>query len=202
MLLLIMISLLCVVVMWRAFEVPEDRWQVKSETAMVPEQKTATPLQIQLLPWRSYFVVDKNRPVRGVAMGYFLQQNDIQGVSMALMHASNDRKSGVSLSLVELSGTSSGLAMYLAGGPVKNNGLTVGLWNMAECNNGVQLGLLNQIQENIIADYSMKAEKPRDGFGVQAGVVNYSEGRGVQFGLWNTNPNGWVKHFPLINICL
>ena len=48
--------------------------------------------------------------------------------------------------------------------------------------------------------YEMKPEKNDSNFGVQAGLVNYSEGKGIQFGLWNTNPNGFLKHFPLINI--
>lgn len=200
--LLAVFSFLCGFYVWFDFQVPFDQWHsgVVAEPVAAPKAQ-ATLLQLQWLPWRSDFLVDKNRPVRGVAIGYFLQQNDIDGVSLALMHSGNARKRGVSLSLVDLTGESHGLAMFIAGGAVNNKGCSVGLWNMAECNQGVQLGIVNHAQENLLMDYDMKPKKESDEFGVQAGVVNYSEGKGIQFGLWNTNPNSFIKHFPLINIC-
>ncbi len=198
---MLLISVASAVSVWQGYGVLHDRWEVrKVEPPKKEQNKGFVPLQIQLLPWQSFFIADKNKPVRGLAMGYLVQQNDIDGVSMALMHSSNARKRGISLSLVELSGESSGLALFLAGGSVGNNGFSIGLWNMAECNRGVQIGIINQEQDDLIADYSLKPKVDK-GFGVQAGLINYSDGKGIQFGLWNTNPNSLIKHFPIINFC-
>ena len=117
------------------------------------------------------------------------------------MHAYNAQKSGLSLSLVELSGVSRGVAICLAGGSVQNKGLALGLWNMTETNHGMQFGVINQEQKDLLVDYSMKKQISEKKAGVQIGVLNYSESPGVQFGLWNSNPNSLLKHFPLINIC-
>ena len=198
---LLLISVISGFVLWQGLVLPQERWEVKTMSEPEPAGNPGfVPLQFQLLPWQSGFIADKNKPVRGLSLGYLVQQNDIDGVSMALMHSSNARKRGLSFSLIELSGESSGVAFFLAGGSVGNNGFSVGLWNMAECNRGVQLGIINQEQDDIIAEYGMKPKADK-GFGVQAGVVNYSDGRGIQFGLWNTNPNSFFKHFPLINFC-
>lgn len=184
------------------YKVPHKEWQKNSFTALKKEQKKDfTPLQIQLLPVKNGFIADRNAPVWGFAMGYALQQNEINGVSLALMHAYNAQKSGLSLSLVELSGVSRGVAICLAGGSVQNKGLALGLWNMTETNHGMQFGVINQEQKDLLVDYSMKKQISEKKAGVQIGVLNYSESPGVQFGLWNSNPNSLLKHFPLINIC-
>ena len=194
-------TFLCGLLIWDGFVLPRDTWSRRVLRPAEPVAAGFTPLQLQLLPWPNWFLADKNLPIRGVALGYFLQQNDIDGVSMALMHSANARKRGVSMSVVELSGESSGLSLFLAGGSVSNRGCSIGLWNMAEQNSGVQLGLVNQVQKDIIADYDLKPAPETSEFGVQAGMVNYSEGRGVQIGLWNTNPRSLLKHFPIINFC-
>ncbi len=186
------------------YDVPKKEWKKTSVKRTEEKQKQFfTPLQIQYLPGKNGFLVDRNAPVYGFAVGYALQQNEISGVSLALMHAYNAQKKGLSLSLLELSGTSSGVAINLAGGSVQNKGVALGLWNMTEANHGVQLGLINQEEKNLLVDYSMKKidQDSEKKFGVQAGVLNYSESPGVQFGLWNSNPNSLLKHFPLINIC-
>lgn len=184
------------------YDVPQKKWK-KSSVQVVEKTQNFTPVQIQYLPGKDGFVADRNAPVYGFAMGYALQQNEINGVSLALIHAYNAQKNGLSLSLIELSGLSRGLAVCLAGGSVQNKGIALGLWNMTEANHGVQFGVINQEQKNLLVDYSMKkpdADSEKK-FGVQAGILNYSESPGVQFGLWNSNPNSLLKHFPLINIC-
>lgn len=199
---LLLISITSGVALWYGFDLPRDYWQTK-QIEMPRQQDRAAgfvPLQWQFLPWQNAFLADKNKPVRGLAVGYLVQQNDIDGVSMAIMHSANARKRGVSLSLVELSGETSGLSFFLAGGSVGNNGCSIGLWNMAECNRGLQIGFINQEQDDLIVEYGLKPKADK-GFGVQAGVINYSDGKGIQFGLWNTNPNSWIKHFPIINFC-
>lgn len=169
--------------------------------SVLPVEIKAAPWQWQFLPSMSGYLVDHERPVNGVAMGYILPQKEINGFSMALIHAYNAKKNGFSMSLLEYSGNSSGLAIFLAGGVQHNRGVLMGLWNMTEHNHGVQLGLVNQEERNLLMEYDMKPEYKEKKFGVQAGVYNYSDSPGIQFGLWNTNPNSWIKHFPLFNIC-
>ena len=70
---------------------------------------------------------------------------------------------------------------------------------MAEHNTGLQLGVINEVKPDALIENNSSPDEQTDGFGVQAGLINYSEGKGLQFGLWNTNPNAWIKHFPLIN---
>ena len=202
--LLVVLSVVGGYFVWRGFSLPHERWEhAPVGVRDVAEERYGgfSPMQVQLLPMEGFFIVDKNVPVRGVALGYVMQQRHIDGVSMALMHSANERKRGLSLSMVELSGESSGLSMFLAGGSVSNNGCAVALWNMAEQNQGVQIGVVNQVRKDIIIDYDMKPKVKNDRFGVQAGFVNYSEGRGVQIGLWNTNPRSFFRHTPLINFC-
>ena len=121
---------------------------------------------------------------------------------MAFVHAFNAKKTGFSMSVLEMSGESNGFAMFLAGGMIHNNGCSLGLWNMTENNRGLQLGILNQAGRDILLEYDMKPVEESKKFGVQAGIVNYSDAPGIQFGLWNTNPNSFIRHFPFFNICL
>ena len=186
---------------WDGFAMPAERWSCQLLQPRHVEQESAMPLQLQLLPWGNSFLIDRDRDVRGLALGYFLHQKNIDGVSVAITQTSGTRKRGFSLSMVELCGESSGFSMFLAGGSVKNQGVALALWNMAEYNQGLQLGIVNQTRKDIILEYDLKPTDVNDKFGVQAGVVNYSEGRGIQIGLWNTNPNSFIKHFPLINFC-
>jgi len=187
---------------WDGFVMPEDRWMLRYVEAAPGEggKRDSTALHVQLVPWKG---PDGKCPaVKGVAIGYFLQQKNVDGLSIGVVQSASDRKRAFSMSMVELSGDTSGLLMFLFGGSVRNRGCALGLWNMAEQNNGVQLGGFNQVRKDAIVEYPLKPEATEDGFGVQAGVVNYSEGRGVQIGLWNTNPRSWIKHFPIINFCL
>lgn len=204
-----LLSVICGIAAWCSFVLPQSQLSTrnvvfvppKAAPDKLPETKTEfVPFQMQVLPWHQAFLTDKGKAVRGFAMGYYLQQKEIDGVSVALMHAANQRKSGLSISAIDFCGESSGLSMFLAGGAVNNKGCAVAFWNLAETNNGVQIGLLNKSHPDALVEYGMKPQKKEDGFGVQAGLVNYSEGKGVQFGLWNTNPNGFLKHFPIINI--
>ena len=185
---------------WDGFVMPTESWGCREILPPGAEAKNpAMPLQLQLLPWGNTFLIDRDQEVRGLALGYFLHQKNIDGVSVAITQTSGTRKRGVSLSMLELCGESTGLSMFLAGGSVKNQGVALGLWNMAEYNQGLQLGIVNQTRKDIILEYDLKPADVNDKFGVQAGVVNYSEGRGIQIGLWNTNPKSFIKHFPLIN---
>ena len=190
---------------WYGFTLPQNSYSSRrsvaktaEKTVVVPQRKKSpefVPLQIQVLPWHKAFVTDKEKPIRGFGMGYYLQQKEISGFSLAFMHAANQRKSGFSLSVIEFCGESSGLSMFLYGGSVNNNGCSVALWNLAETNNGVQIGVVNQSQQNVLTELDLKSPEKTDVFGVQAGLVNYSDGRGIQFGLWNTNPNGFLKRW-------
>ncbi len=159
--------------------------------------------QLQYLPTRHGYVFGHERKVLGLALGYYLPQNEICGVSLALMHMYNMRKYGLSFSLLEMSGEIGGVTFFLAGGAVSNYGLTVGLLNMSENNHGLQIGLVNMNEQNLLLDYPQKprGEEEESSFGIQAGLINFSDAPGIQFGLWNINSNGWLKHFPLINFC-
>ena len=120
------------------------------------------------------------------------------------MHIYNVRKYGLSLSILEMSGEIGGVTLFLAGGAVSNRGLAVGLLNLAEDNHGLQIGLVNMSEEDLLLDYPQKphGEEEESSFGIQAGLVNFSDARGIQFGLWNVNPNSWIKYFPIFNFCL
>ena len=189
---------------WDGFVMPAEGWscqEILPAGTSASAESPAMPLQLQLLPWGSSYLIDRDQEVRGLALGYFLHQKNIDGVSVAISQTSGSRKRGVSLSMLELCGESTGLSMFIAGGSVKNQGVALGLWNLAEYNQGLQLGVVNQTRKDSILEYDMKPAYVNDKFGVQAGVVNYSEGRGIQIGLWNTNPKSFIKHFPLINFC-
>ena len=136
-----------------------------------------------------------------MALGYYLPQRKVNGVSVALIQAYNVEKSGFSMSLLEYSGISNGFNLFFAGGMQSNRGVSLGVLNMTEINQGFQIGLINQEERNLLVEYDMKPEMDRKKFGVQAGVINYSDAPGIQFGLWNTNPNSLIKHFPIFNIC-
>ena len=118
-----------------------------------------------------------------------------------MLHLYNDQKTGLSVSLLDVCGKSTGMALFLAGGAKVNNGCLVGLWNVTENNRGLQIGVYNHAAEKAMENFSPGTAGEDSGFGVQAGIVNYSDSPGIQFGLWNTNPNSWIKHFPLFNIC-
>lgn len=186
-------------------EVPE---KVQTEgmplsVAVAGNAAEAVPLQLQYLPFGNYYTSESDRKVTGLALGYVLQQKEIDGLALACINAYNEKKNGLSLSMIEISGDSRGVAMFLIGGNIANNGLSMGVWNMTENNNGLQIGIFNQAEANLMVEHDFKPEQNKsETFGVQAGLINYSDAPGIQFGLWNTNPNSLIKHFPLFNICL
>lgn len=161
----------------------------------------AVHFQWQFLPSQKFYTNEHQRKVNGVALGYYLPQKEVNGLSMALIHAHNKRKSGLSMSFLEYSGISDGMAVFMAGGVQYNNGFALGLWNMTEKNHGLQMGVVNLAEKNLLVEYDMKPADNEEKFGVQVGFVNYSDAPGIQFGLWNTNPKSFIKHFPLFNIC-
>ena len=172
----------------------------KMESSIKKEKKKAA-FQWQFLPLDEAYTLSHEYEVNGLALGYYLPQRKINGVSLAFIQAYNVEKSGFSMSFLEYSGISRGFSIFGAGGMQVNRGVSMGLLNMTESNHGVQLGLINQEEKNLLFEYDMKPEMKREKFGVQAGVINYSDAPGIQFGLWNTNPNSLIKHFPLFNIC-
>ena len=178
-----------------------DRPGNVSAAVTAENSDTSAFWQLQYFPWKDFYVYSHDKAINGVALGYYLPQKEINGVSLAMFHLFNSSKNGFSMSLVDLSGASSGFSMFVAGGAVVNNGCSIGLWNLTENNRGVQIGIINREENNLLLEYPMKPEKQSDRFGVQAGLINYSDAPGVQFGLWNTNPNSLIKHFPLFNIC-
>ena len=158
-----------------------------------------TPLQLTGVPFLGGGIFNADTPVYGISVGGMVHQNEINGLSIAGIHAFTKKKNGVSFSLMDLCNESRGLSLFAAGGAERNYGVAAGLVNLAEHNRGVQIGLYNQVMPDAVIENNFsKPEKP-EGFGVQTGVINYSEGKGLQFGLWNTNPNAWIKHFPLFN---
>ncbi len=164
-------------------------------------KKTAdfTPFQFSTIPRLGGGVFNVDIPVYGMSLGGMVHQKEINGVSIAGIHAFNKRKSGLSFSFMDLCEESSGAAFFAAGGAERNNGFSAGLVNLTEHNRGVQLGLINQEMPDAVIENNYSVPVKPDGFGVQAGVLNYSEGKGLQFGLWNTNTNAWIKHFPFFN---
>ncbi len=168
----------------------------------LPPPDVPVYLQMQYLPTENGYIHPHEKRVNGLAIGYYLPQQEINGVSLALCHMYNRKKQGFSASLLDVCVDSDGAAFFLVGGAVINRGFSMGLWNMTENNQGVQFGLFNQEEDDILFEYEFKPEPDKESFGVQAGLVNYSDARGVQFGLWNINPNSLIPHFPLFNICL
>ena len=163
--------------------------------------KSTSFMQIQYLPWHSAYLQPATGSVNGLALGYYLPQEEINGLSLAMVHMFNQKKSGLSFSLVDVSNISNGFSLFFVGGAVDNRGCLVGAWNITESNNGIQIGIFNHAERNSLVEYPMKPEKSGKQFGVQAGLINVSDAPGIQFGLWNTNPKSIIKHFPLINIC-
>lgn len=166
------------------------------------EKKSPVYLQLQYIPFLDYYVYSKEENVTGLAFGYHLPQREINGVSVALLQLFNNEKNGFSVSLIDLCGNFCGMSMFLAGGAVNNDGCLVGLWNVTENNRGVQIGIFNQAAAKAMENFSPDMEISERGFGVQAGLINYSDSPGIQFGLWNSNPNSLIPHFPIFNICL
>ena len=134
-----------------------------------------------------------------MSVGGMVHQKEINGVSVAGIHAFTKRKSGLSFSLMDVCEESRGASFFAAGGAERNYGFSAGLVNLAEHNRGVQLGVINQEMPDAVIENNFSVPEKPEGFGIQAGIVNYSEGKGLQFGLWNTNPNALIKHFPLFN---
>ena len=225
--------------------------KVEVKKANIPEKKSPALFQWQFLPLDGRYVTSHDRSINGFALGYYIPQKEVNGVSMALIHAYNEKKNGFSMSFLEYSGISSGVNLFFAGGMQSNRGLAMGVWNMTESNDGFQLGLVNHEEKDLLMEYDMKPdidrnkfgvqagfinlsdtpglqfglwnkntsqnyadngskenqnqandteENNKNKFGIQAGLINYSNAPGIQFGLWNTNPNGLIKHFPLFNI--
>jgi len=174
--------------------------KIMPEAAKPPP--SSTPVQISFFPGASGQLFPSKFSVYGFSAGTVVMQKEIHGLSLAGIHAFNEKKNGISLSLWDACYESNGLSMSVAGGAVRNKGMALGLWNLAEHNEGLQLGLVNQVKRNAIFDSDLRETKKPEGFGVQTGLINYSEGRGVQFGLWNSNPDGLLPGFPLFNIVL
>ena len=167
---------------------------------LVPEKPSGfTPIQISTVPQLGGGIFKADTPVYGMSVGGMVHQKEINGVSVAGIHAFTKRKSGVSFSLMDVCEESRGASFFAAGGAERNYGFSAGLVNLSEHNRGVQLGLINQEMPDAVIENNTSGQVEQEGFGVQAGVVNYSEGKGLQFGLWNTNTNAWIKHFPFFN---
>ena len=181
------------------FSVPSSREEItvsaekiqniEVKKSVSPEKKSPVLFQWQFLPLDGSYVTSHDRSVNGLALGYYIPQKEINGVSMALIHAYNEKKNGFSMSFLEYSGISNGVSLFFAGGMQSNRGLAMGLWNMTESNDGFQLGLINQEEKDLLMEYGMKPEIDRNKFGVQAGFINLSDTSGFQFGLWNSNSN-------------
>ena len=139
--------------------------------------------------------------VYGISGGSFLfLQRENYGVTTGLVTAgglNNALSCGIFNSWEENNGISIGLANIVYGRRYCWNTLQIGVFNKA--NNGLQIGVFNQVMPDAVIENNFSAPEKPEGFGVQTGIVNYSEGKGLQFGLWNTNPNAWIKHFPLFN---
>ena len=161
-----------------------------------------TPFQISAAPRLGGGLFKHDTPVYGMSVGGMVHQKEINGLSIAGIHAFTKRKSGLSFSFMDVCKESRGASFFAAGGAERNYGFAAGLVNLAEHNSGVQLGLINQVMPDAVIENNYSTPEKPEGFGVQAGVINYSEGRGLQFGLWNTNTNAWIKHFPFFNFAL
>lgn len=158
-----------------------------------------TPVQLTGLPFIGGGIFNPDVPVYGMSVGGMVHQKEINGLSVAGIHAFTKKKSGVSFSLLDVCNESRGLSVFAAGGAERNYGVAAGLVNLAENNSGLQIGLFNQVKPDAVIENNFSKPETPSGFGVQTGLINYSEGKGLQFGLWNTNPNAWLKHFPLFN---
>ena len=173
---------------------------IRSRDIYIPHQAGGfTPIQLTGTPRLLGSMFDSRTPVYGMSIGGMVHQKEINGLSIAGMHAFTRKKSGVSFSLMDVCNESRGLSFCAVGGAERNYGVATGLWNLAEHNTGLQLGFVNEVKPDALIENNLNHKVKPEGFGVQAGVINYSEGRGLQFGLWNTNPNAWLKHFPFIN---
>ena len=171
----------------------------KSPLCTAENNSGFTPLQISIAPQLGGSLFKTDTPVYGMSVGGMVHQKEINGVSVAGIHAFTKRKSGLSFSLMDVCEESRGASFFAAGGAERNYGFSAGMVNLAEHNRGVQLGIINQEMPDAVIENNFSVPEKPEGFGIQAGVVNYSEGKGLQFGLWNTNPNALIKHFPFFN---
>lgn len=176
----------------------DDNFNVRN-VYVPPAAGNFSPVQLTVAPRFLGGIVDSRTPVYGMSIGGMVHQKEINGISFAGIHAFTKKKSGLSFSLLDVCNESRGLSFCAVGGAERNYGVAAGFWNMAEHNTGLQLGLINEVKPDVLIENNFNRTTKSEGFGVQAGLINYSEGRGIQFGLWNTNPNAWLKHFPLIN---
>ena len=179
----------------------EDVFEVRSIDLQKAPEKDFLPVQISFLPELFGSVFNTDKPVYGLSVGGMVCQKEIYGISLAGVHAWNDKKSGLSMSFIDACHESQGVSLVAGGGAVTNYGLALGLWNLTENNHGVQIGLVNRATSDALIE-TPGEEKTAKGFGIQAGVFNESEGKGIQFGLWNVNSRAFFKHMPFFNIAL
>ena len=147
----------------------------------VPAVKDARWTIVQIGVW-PFLLFDDGAKVLGLDCDLFLtcQRRAVWGLSLAPFNACEDDVGGLSL----------GLTSIVDG---KHYGLCVALVSRVGANYGVQLGLANLI------DSGIRDAEERCG-GLQLGLYNDSDARGVQIGLLNHNPKAWLPWMPLVNV--
>ena len=84
---------------------------------LVPEKPSGfTPIQISTVPQLGGGIFKADTPVYGMSVGGMVHQKEINGVSVAGIHAFTKRKSGVSFSLMDVCEESRGASFFAAGG--------------------------------------------------------------------------------------
>lgn len=148
----------------------------------VPVVKDARWTAVQIGVW-PLLLFDDGAKVMGLNLDLILtcQRRAVWGLTLAPFNACEDDVGGLSL----------GLTSSVEG---KHYGLCIALVSRVGADYGVQLGLANLI------DSGIRNAEERCG-GLQIGLFNDSDARGVQIGLLNHNPKAWLPWMPLVNCC-
>ena len=146
-----------------------------------------TPIQLSIAAGYSQIFKDEV-PVYGLRTSFLWgEQNEVNGIDVGIFHTA-----------------------------VKTNGLALGIYNgLSESGTGIQMGLGSYVQQgfsglqwglaNAVTGELKGAQlgianQAGSGTGFQFGGLNVTDSmQGIQIGLWNVNPNGFLPYFPIIN---
>ena len=151
---------------------PEVSFASRNLSASPMPDKKFVPFQLALAPKFGGGVFNHNTPVYGMSIGGMVHQKEINGISVAGVHAFTKKKQGLSFSLMDICNESRGASFFVAGGAERNYGFSAGLINLAEHNTGFQLGIINQVQPDAVIENNYTVPESPDGIGVQTGIIN------------------------------
>jgi hypothetical protein len=139
---------------------------------------------------QSSFIVCENRRMDGVqaSLGFCQSKEKLNGLQACAGVNMSETTNGFQPGAINIAGDVNGLQMAAITTISKDiNGAQFSIVNFSKKLNGFQASAVN------MAD---------GGDGVQLGVVNIGNKRGIQFGLINYIKDGWIPFLPIFNISL